>query len=43
MPLFISDKSENELIKQYKLRIIGLAAAILAILALNAWIYASIQ
>jgi hypothetical protein len=43
MPLFISDKSENELIKQYKLRIIGLAAAIVAIIALNAWIYSSLQ
>jgi hypothetical protein len=43
MPLFISDKSENELINYYRVRIIGSVVAIAAIVALNIWIYLSNQ
>jgi len=43
MPLFVSDKSENDLLNSYKIRIISLAAAIAAVVALNIWIYMSIQ
>jgi hypothetical protein len=43
MPLFVSDKSENELLNYYKFRIIGSIAAIAAVVALNIWIYLSNQ
>jgi hypothetical protein len=42
MPLFVSDKSEHELLKQYKTRIIIALVSIVAVVAVNIWIYASI-
>jgi hypothetical protein len=43
MPLFVSDNSENELLNYFKVRIIGAAVAIATVIALNVWIYMSIQ
>ena len=43
MPLFVSDKSENELLGFYRLRIIGAVVGILAIAALCGWLYISLN
>jgi len=42
MPLFVSDSTENELLKIYGTRIILLGSAIAAVIALNIWIYLSV-
>jgi hypothetical protein len=41
MPLFVSDKSENELLSFFKTRIIVAIVAVAAVIALNVWIYYS--
>ncbi len=43
MPLFVSDKSEHELLRQYKTRIIIAVVSIVAVVAVNLWIYTSVN
>jgi hypothetical protein len=43
MPLFVSDKSENELLNNYKLRMVGLLIGLVAIIAINVFVVLAIK